>query len=35
MTDPEDFDRDMFGFVVAFIGMAACLLGAGIWSLIA
>ena len=31
----EDFDRDMFGFVVALGGMAVCLLGAGIWSLIA
>lgn len=35
MTGQEDFDRDMLGFVVALVGMAGYLLGAGIWSLIA
>ena len=29
---PEDFDSDMLGFVVSVIGMAVCVVGAGIWS---
>ena len=29
---PEDFDSDMFGFVVSLIGMAVCVVGAGLWS---
>ena len=31
----EGFDRDMFGFVVSLVGTVVCLLGAGLWSLIA
>ena len=29
---PEDFDTDMLGFVVSVIGMAVCVVGAGLWS---
>lgn len=32
MIEPEDFDRDMLGFVVSLIGMAVCVIGAGLWS---
>lgn len=32
---PDDFDPDMFGFVVSLAGMAICAVGAGIWSLFA
>lgn len=28
----EDFDSDMLGFVVSVIGMAVCVIGAGLWS---
>ena len=28
----ENLDANMFGFVVSLIGMAVCVVGAGIWS---
>ncbi len=28
----EGFDRDMFGFVVALVGMLACLIVSAFWS---
>lgn len=28
----EGFDRDMFGFVVALVGMAGCVVVSGLWS---
>lgn len=28
----ENFDHDMFGFVVSLVGMAVCVIGAGLWS---
>lgn len=28
----DDFDSDMLGFVVSLIGMAVCVIGAGLWS---
>ena len=30
-----DLDPDMLGFAVSLAGMIACVMGAGIWSLIA
>ncbi len=28
----DEFDPDMLGFAVSVVGMAVCVLGAGLWS---
>ena len=32
MIDPDKFDSDMLGFAISLVGMAVCVVGAGLWS---